>query len=232
MRAVFAALLSHLEEVEAVEVVGGGEFLDLRQVGPYLKSSEAALMAYARAMDHWHATHQHCGTCGHETEIHHGGHIRQCLNQNCQRKVFPRTDPAVIMLVESRDKGGAPICLLAHHGRIPNKMYSTLAGFVEPGETLEEAVAREVFEEVGIRVEEITYQSSQPWPFPASIMLGFRARAMSEEITIDPEELIDARWFSAEEVKKADQGTGNLVLSPRDSIARKLIRDWLDEVGA
>lgn len=231
-RAVFAALLSHLEENEATQVVGGGEFVELRKVTPYLKSSEAALMAYARGMDIWHATHRHCGTCGHPTEIYHGGHMRKCSNPDCGRKVFPRTDPAVIMLVENPDQNGEPKCLLGHHGRIPIKMYSTLAGFVEPGETLEEAVAREVFEEVGLDVENITYQASQPWPFPASIMLGFRARATTDKITIDPEELIDARWFSAAEVRKADQGTGSLVLSPRDSIARKLIRDWLQDVGA
>lgn len=231
--AVFAAILSKFEESEAKKIVGKGDFIDLRQVGSYLETGQAALLAFARGMDYWHQTHLHCGKCGHPTETRHGGHMRLCSNSHCGKEVFPRTDPAVIMLIESPRKDDGPRkCLLARHERILQKMYSTLAGFVEPGETLEEAVAREVYEEVGIRVKNITYMASQPWPFPASIMLGFRAEALTMKTRIDPEELTEAKWFEAGEVKKADRGEktkNDLILSPKDSIARSLIRTWLDD---
>jgi NAD+ diphosphatase len=139
----------------------------------------------------------------------------------CETQHFPRTDPAVIMLVHHGDRA-----LLGHSQRFPSStMYSTLAGFVEPGESLEEAVTREVYEESGIRVGRVQYHSSQPWPFPASIMLGFYAQALTEEINIDPNELRDARWFTRQEMRHHTQHGFNL---PRpDSIARRLIEDWI-----
>ena len=140
---------------------------------------------------------------------------------HCGAEHFPRTDPAVIMLVVRGERA-----LLGHSHRFPRlNMYSTLAGFVEPGETLEEAVAREVWEETGVRVGRVFYHSSQPWPFPASIMLGFYAEGLSEEIRIDPQELRDARWFTREEIRNhKDLG---FALPRGDSIARRLIEDWL-----
>jgi NAD+ diphosphatase len=139
----------------------------------------------------------------------------------CGAQHFPRTDPAVIMLVVRGDS-----CLLGHSHRFPNvSMYSTLAGFVEPGETFEEAVRREVMEETGVAVGDVFYHSSQPWPFPASIMIGFHAEGLSEAIRIDPEELRDARWFTREQIRHhTDHG---FQLPRADSIARRLIEDWL-----
>jgi NAD+ diphosphatase len=147
------------------------------------------------------------------------GHVMQCTA--CQAEHFPRTDPAVIMLVTRGDRA-----LLGHSQRFPRaNMYSTLAGFVEPGETLEEAVRREVFEESGIRAGAVHYHSSQPWPFPGNIMLGFYAEGLSEEITIDTEEMIDVRWFSRAEI--ADPEPHGFLLPRADSIARRLIEDWM-----
>ena len=139
----------------------------------------------------------------------------------CETQHFPRTDPAVIMLVTRGDHA-----LLGHSQRFPrSNMYSTLAGFVEPGETLEEAVRREVFEESGIKVGEVQYHSSQPWPFPGNIMLGFYGEGLSEDITIDPEEMLDVRWFTREQMRNCE---ANGFLLPRvDSIARRLIEDWM-----
>jgi NAD+ diphosphatase len=157
--------------------------------------------------------------CGSACAPRSAGHSTQCTG--CGALHFPRTDPAVIMLVHRGDRA-----LLGHSKRFPNStMYSTLAGFVEPGETLEEAVAREVFEEAGVRVANVQYHSSQPWPFPASIMLGFYAEGITEEITIDPEEIADARWFSRDEMRRhRDLG---FQLPRGDSIARRLIEDWM-----
>ncbi len=144
---------------------------------------------------HWRSRHRFCGVCGAACEPHSAGNVMACTG--CKTHHFPRTDPAVIMLVTRGDRA-----LLGHSQRFPNSaMYSTLAGFVEPGESLEEAVAREVLEESGIRVGAVRYHSSQPWPFPASIMLGFYAEALTEEITIDPHELTDARWFSRDQMR-------------------------------
>jgi NAD+ diphosphatase len=147
----------------------------------------------------------------------------------------PRTDPAVIMLVV-RGGGDRPHqCLLGNNTKMPNGVYSTLAGFVEPGESLEEAVAREVYEEAGVRVTDVTYTGSQPWPFPASIMLGFRATAVTTDIDIDPQELDDARWFTAEDLRTfgewADDDADRR-LPRKDSIARALIETWLADIGA
>ncbi|MCX7382352.1 MAG: NAD(+) diphosphatase [Alphaproteobacteria bacterium] len=198
---------------------GLGEFVDLRAVPGLLNGEEASIMAHARGLMHWRSRHKFCGICGTACEARSAGHVMFCTGCNTQH--FPRTDPAVIMLVHSGDRA-----LLGHSARFPgSNMYSTLAGFVEPGESLEEAVAREVFEEAGVRVGRVHYHSSQPWPFPASIMLGFYAEATTEEITIDPGELVDARWFSRDQLRNPrDHG----FLLPRgDSIASRLIADWL-----
>jgi len=215
--------LSHLEEDEASELIGGaGEFVDLRQVGPLLERFEGSILAYARGLMHWHQRHRYCGVCGASTRISKGGHQRNCSNENCRTPAFPRTDPAVIMLVH--DPAGEK-ALLGRQAVWPEGRYSTLAGFVEPGETLEEAVAREVYEETGVEVRDVRYHSSQPWPFPASIMLGFHAEAKTTEINRRDEELEDAQWFSREELLNF-RALGK-ALPSRDSIARRLIEDWL-----
>jgi NAD+ diphosphatase len=204
--------------VEAATV----RFTDLRQVAPRLDRREGALLALARAMMFWHARHRYCGSCGHPTRSEEAGHMRRCTNTSCNTMHFPRTDPAVIMLVTDGERA-----LLGRNKNFPLPgMYSTLAGFVEPGESLEDAVAREVREETGIEVGPVHYHSSQPWPFPANIMLGFHAEARTTEITIDYGELEDARWFTRDWLA-SHTDDDDFRLPRLDSIARRLIEDWL-----
>lgn len=232
--AYFAADISSLEEEPAHVLVNKGQFVDLRQVGPQLGAEESSLMAHARGMMFWHQKHQHCGVCGAPTKSHEGGHMRKCTSTECGAPTFPRTDPAVIMLITHQPPSGPPQCLLGRQAIWPEGNYSTLAGFVEPGESLEEAVAREVHEEAGIHTTNITYQASQPWPFPASIMLGFWGEATSTEINIDEHEIEDAQWFNAPDLRKfgewGDEDT-KLHLPRKDSISRYLIETWLTHVG-
>ncbi len=235
--AYFAADLSGLDETAAGRLANGGQFRDLRQVGALMRGPEAALLAYARGLMYWHRRHRFCGVCGEPTASQCGGHVRRCRNAVEPHEHFPRTDPAVIMLVTSDDLDGrGPAALLGRQSRWPDGMYSTLAGFVEPGETLEEAVAREVHEETGVAVANVRYQASQPWPFPSSLMLGFRARAVTTAVTVDFRELQDAKWFRPEEIRRfGEWGTappGERRLPRKDSIARWLIETWLAEVGA
>jgi NAD+ diphosphatase len=217
--AVFAIDVSGAEDPLPLLPETLGTFVDLRTVGWGVPRPEASVLAHARGLMHWRQRHKFCGVCGGECAVKSSGHMMQCTQCNTQH--FPRTDPAVIMLVYRGDKA-----LLGHSTRFPRAtMYSTLAGFVEPGETLEEAVRREVLEESNITVGAVHYHSSQPWPFPGNIMLGFYAEALTEEITIDPEELKDARWFTRQEMRDHKQHGFDL---PRvDSIARRLIEDWL-----
>jgi NAD+ diphosphatase len=218
-RPVFAVDCSAAEDPLPLLPGDMGSFTDLRAVAGLLPEGEAAVLAHARGLMHWRVKHRFCGVCGGGCEPRSAGNATACTG--CGTQHFPRTDPAVIMLVVRGDH-----CLLGHSHRFPNAtMYSTLAGFLEPGESLEEAVRREVLEEAGIRVGAVAYHSSQPWPFPASIMLGFHAEALTEEITIDPEELKDARWFSRAEIR--DPEAHGFALPRRDSIARRLIEDWL-----
>ncbi|MGF1594352.1 MAG: NAD(+) diphosphatase [Kiloniellaceae bacterium] len=225
--AYLAIDFSHLDEPEIGPLTAGrGSFQDLRAVGPIMRREDSALLAYARGLAHWHARHGFCGVCGRPTASERGGHQRRCSNAACNAVHFPRTDPAVIMLVHD----GAGHCLLGRQPSWPPGMHSTLAGFVEPGESLEEAVAREVREEVGLEVPvaEVTYHSSQPWPFPSSIMLGFRARADHAAPRLGPDELESARWFSRAELRSSPEDE-RFKLPRRDSIARRLIEDWLEE---
>jgi NAD+ diphosphatase len=219
--AYFAVDLSEIPDpVADPDLAGRGEFVDLRAVGPLVPPPEGAMLAYARGLVWWHARHRFCGVCGHPAASAEGGHVRRCTNPACATSHFPRTDPAVIMLVHDGDR-----CLLGRQSRFPPGMHSTLAGFVEPGESLEDAVAREVFEETGVRVTDVRYHSSQPWPFPASIMLGFHARAVTTEIRVDTDELETAAWFDRALV--ASRPDSDDFRMPRlDSIARRLIEDW------
>ena len=219
--------LSHLEEPE-VDPLGGANasFRDLRQVGPIMDREDSAILAYARGLAHWHARHGFCGVCGAASESQKGGHQRRCTNSDCGAVHFPRTDPAVIMLVHD----GGERCLLGRQPFWPPGMHSTLAGFVEPGESLEEAVAREVWEEVGLAIDvaDVTYHSSQPWPFPSSIMLGFHARAAFAPLDLGPDELESAAWYSRADLQNSPEDE-IFKLPRRDSIARRLIEDWLAE---
>ena len=194
--------------------------VELRSIALLLPGEDAALAAYARALAHWHRGHRYCGRCGGATVVSHAGHARLC--PACGHETFPRTDPAVIVLVTHGDR-----CLLGRSPRFPPGMYSTLAGFVEPGESLEQTLRREVYEEVGVVLDEVAYRASQPWPFPQSLMLGFRATARTTELTIDRDEIEDARWLRRDEL--LDPERRPVRLPNRDSIARFLIEEWLTE---
>jgi NAD+ diphosphatase len=220
----FALDISALEQEEVSRRFGAhGAFEDLRMVGQLLPAEDAALLAYAKGILWWHERHRFCGVCGHPTKPVDGGHRRLCTNEACKAEQFPRSDPAVIMLIEYEGK-----CLLARGARFPAGFVSVLAGFVEPGESLEDTVAREVFEECGIRVTDIAYSSSQPWPFPSSLMLGFRARALDPTFDLDQDEISEAAWYTRDEVR-ALTGDGPMRIPPRFSISRRLIDDWIEE---
>lgn len=219
---VFTFDISDLEDPLPLLPETLGALTDIRATAGLLRRDDASILAHARGLMHWRSRHRFCGVCGGACEARSAGNAMSCAQ--CGAQHFPRTDPAVIMLVTTGDAA-----LLGHSTRFPNStMYSTLAGFVEPGESLEEAVAREVFEESGIRTGRVYYHSSQPWPFPASIMLGFHAEALSTEITIDPTEIEDARWFTREQLQAPE--TVGITLPRADSIARRLIEDWIDAV--
>ncbi len=224
-QAFFGIDLPATKEAEAFPLPDGSKFADLRLAATDMDRNQAGMLAYARALSYWHGKHMFCGSCGAETLSRRGGHERKCSNADCARVHFPRTDPAVIMLV-SRSGGGVEHALLAQGRRFKGIRFSTLAGFVEPGETLEDAVAREVMEESGIHVTDVQYQASQPWPFPASLMLGYRARATSTEIAVDETELVEARWFTVEEVKEMARAEPE-GLPGKLSISRWLIDGWL-----
>ena len=218
----FAVDISHWPAPEAQgPLAGEGEFVDLRAVGPLLARDDGAVMAYARGLAYWHSRTRFCGVCGSPTESIHGGHVRKCTDAACAVQHFPRTDPAVIMLVHHGDN-----CLLGRQKIWPAGMHSTLAGFVEPGESLEEAVMREVAEEAGVRLRWPRYHSSQPWPFPASIMLGFHAEARSMDLDVNTGELERAAWYSRAELLDSPEDQ-SFRLPRKDSIARRLVDDWL-----
>ncbi|MEZ4676863.1 MAG: NAD(+) diphosphatase [Caldilineaceae bacterium] len=211
-----------LEDVPPAWLAGLGAFRDLRAVGLALEPRVGAILAYARAMIYWERRHRYCGDCGSPTQSAEGGFVRTCTNSACAKQIFPRTDPAIIVLVQSDDR-----CLLARQSSWPAGRYSVIAGFVEPGESLEDAVKREVMEESGIEVGEIYYQSSQPWPFPSSLMLGFVAHAKTTEFDLIDNELEEARWMSRREIAQGIQ-EGSLKLPPGLSISRRLIESWFD----
>jgi NAD+ diphosphatase len=220
----FAADVSALEAETVEKHLGAhGTFEDMRMIGQFVPSEDASLLAYAKGILWWHERHQFCGVCGHRTQSIDGGHRRLCTNEACKAEQFPRSDPAVIMLIEHDGR-----CLLARGARFPEGFVSVLAGFVEPGESLEDTVAREVFEEVGVRVTDIAYGSSQPWPFPSSLMLGFRAVALDPTLVLDKSEILEAGWYTRDQVR-ALAGDGPMRIPPRFSISRRLIDDWLAE---
>ena len=216
----FAVDVSAVPE-PACALEAGIEFQGLRTAAPCLSAEDAAIAAQARSLVGWHERHPYCAVCGGETRVRNGGGSRACTA--CGAEHFPRTDPVVIVVVS---RGGR--ALLGRSGRFPGNLYSALAGFMEPGESVEEAVRREVEEEAGVRVGAVRYVFSQPWPFPASLMLGCLAEGLSDEIAIDPEELEDARWFSRTELTAAMEGRSEVMSVPEPiAIAHHLIRAWL-----
>ena len=206
----------------AVHVVGAHpdpRAAGLRQTAPVLDVRDGGLMVHAVALANWHQAHRHCSRCGQATVVTSAGHVRRCLADGSEH--FPRTDPAVIVLVTDGDDR----CLLGRHADWPAGWFSTLAGFVEPGESPEQAVVREVSEEAGIPVTSCAYAGSQPWPFPSSLMLGFFARAAGVEPRPDGVELSEAYWYTRDDLDAAVRA-GTVRLSPSVSISRRLIEGW------
>jgi len=217
-----AYVAHHVPEGGPAALPAGDEWTPLREVGEDLSARDAGLATAAVALYEWHVRNPRCPRCGAETQPVHSGWVRRCPVDGSDH--YPRTDPAVIMaVVDDEDR-----LLLANSAAWPAHRYSTLAGFVEPGESVEHAIRREAREETAVVVGEVEYRGSQPWPFPASLMLGFRARALSTDITVDGDELRAARWFDRATLR-AEVEKGAVVLPPATSIARALIEDWFGE---
>lgn len=209
-------VLIDLEPSSEGRMPEGASFQELRPLVLTFDEQDAALLAYARALSIWRARSRYCGVCSARTAARSAGHVLRCTNPNCGAEFFPRLDPAIIVLVSDGERA-----LLGRQKEWPTGRYSTIAGFVEPGESLEDAVVREVFEETGVTVHDPVYRSSQPWPFPSSLMLGFHASAApGSPIQLDGE-LEDARWFTAEEV------VAEGVMPTNHSISYRLISEWL-----
>ncbi|MCW5731928.1 MAG: NAD(+) diphosphatase [Alphaproteobacteria bacterium] len=211
---------------QAVAADGWGKFIDVRTIAPQVTAAESAILAQARSLVDWHARHRFCAVCGSPSQLADGGYVRRCRNETCGAEHFPRTDPVVIMMVLRGEQ-----CLLGRQPRFMPGMYSALAGFVEPGESIEEAVRREVMEEVGIRAGVVRYVASQPWPFPSSLMIGCFAEALDGAITIDAEELDEARWFAKSEIPAMLERSTTMEqprMPPPLSLAHQLALAWLE----
>ena len=201
-----------------------GTFVPLRQHAAVLPAQMAALLGYARAIAGWHSRTRFCSLCGHPVAPRPASLAQVCTNPDCAAEHFPRINPAMIVLIHHKDSRGDR-CLLGRQAAWKPRVYAAISGYVEPGESAEDAVLREVMEETGITVQDIRYHSSQPWPFSGSLMLGFHARATSTRITLNDDELEDARWFSRHEIP-ALLDSGELILPAAETIARHLFETW------
>jgi NAD+ diphosphatase len=235
----FAVDLSGISEPAALQLVGADATIDTRSLFSSMDAQQSALLAYARGLLRWHRDQRYCGACGSFARPDPAGHQRTCTGERCGKLLFPRIEPAVITLVLAPGPAGlagsagpgspgepAPRCLMGRHQGSAPDAWALIAGFVDIGESLEDAVRREVAEETGVAVGEVRYQASQAWPFPAGLMLGFRAVALREDIAVDQDEMVEARWFT-----RAELGT-HLASRPRkhrDSIGMFLLEDWLGE---
>jgi NAD+ diphosphatase len=219
----FAVDVSGVDDRLAAARIDGAGFADSRRIATDLPEGDAGILAQARALLDWHHRHRYCGSCGAPTIACAGGSIRKC--QDCGAEHYPNPHPVVIMVAWRGDR-----CLLGSGRSWAGSRYSALAGFMDQGETIEEAVAREVKEEVGLDVDEVAYHTSQPWPFPSNLMIGCFAHVTGEDITIDPVELSGARWFTRDEIGRAldDPSSVEFGLPGPIAIAHHLIRAWVD----
>ncbi len=223
-RTYFAVSVTDQQRDAIIERRRSAEFADLRRYSIDMDAKHAGILAYAKALHYWQHRHRFCGVCGSPNLLRSAGHRMVCSNEECARQSFPRIDPAIIVLVTHGDA-----CLLGRNPRWPQKRFSTLAGFVEPGESLEDAVVREVYEESSVALGNIRYVSSQPWPFPASSMCGFYAEALSRDMQTS-EELEELRWFTPRELTDAVLAR-EVLLSPPVSIAFQLLAGWFRQQG-
>lgn len=219
-RAVFCFDASHDSELSERH-----HFADLRGSLPILDSEDGAMLGYARAMVYWHRQHRHCGRCGHPTEVRSAGHVLYCTQCECEH--YPRSDPSMLCLATNQDDAA----LLGRKPEWPETVFSVLAGFAEPGETLEDCVAREIWEESRVRVTGTEYIASQPWPFPASVLFGYLATAEHSTPQTEQDELAEARWFSRDEVR-AGLAEGRLHVPPPFTLSHFLIATWFDRGSA
>lgn len=214
----YLAIVHHEEDADPVGDPERG-WRTLREAGAELDDTDSGVLTTAVALANWHARHQFCPRCGGDTVVEEGGWVRRCTVDGSQH--YPRTDAAIIVAVVDEDER----ILLARGPHWPEARLSVLAGFVEAGESLESAVHREVMEEVGLSLTDLVYRGNQPWPFPASLMVGYTARAQGTEVTLDPTEILEAHWFTRGELSFAAR-SGEISIPPRVSIARRLIEHW------
>lgn len=220
----FAASVTDMQKDAILAKLPDARFADLRRASIDMAAKHAGILAYAKALHYWQYRHAFCGICGSPNQLRSAGHRLVCSNEECARESFPRIDPAIIVLVTHGDS-----CLLGRNAKWRPKHFSTLAGFVEPGESLEDAVVREVYEEVQVNLKDIRYVSSQPWPFPASAMCGFYAEAVDRN-SGSSEEVDEARWFTVKSLTEAVIAD-EIRLSPPVSIAFRLLADWFRNNG-
>lgn len=223
-RDYFVVSISDRQREQVLAARPAAQFIDLRLASIDMDAKHAGVLAYAKALHYWQYRNAFCGVCGSLNRLESAGHRLVCTNEECGRQSFPRIDPAIIVLVTEGDA-----CLLGHNANWPPRRFSTLAGFVEPGESLEDAVVREVYEEASVRLRDIRYVSSQPWPFPASAMCGFYAEAASRDHRAS-EEMTEVRWLTASELEAAIT-SDEVRLPPPVSIAFRLIADWYRRVS-
>lgn len=227
----FAVDLSDLALKDALRTTGANAAADIRSLFAGLPAGEAAALAYARGLLYWNRHQRYCGRCGAAADARNAGHMRACTNDECGALLFPRIEPAIITLVETNTSPHQ--CLLARHRISETGGYSLLAGFVETGESLEDAVRREIFEEAGVALRNVAYAGSQPWPFPAGLMIGFRATAADNAdnaVSVDGTEIEEARWFTRDELR--DYTAATSWFGRADSIDRMMLTTWLAEGDA
>ena len=221
----FAVDLSELESDDALQRAGADGMADIRTLFAGLPAAQSAAWAYARGLLYWHRYQRYCGRCGSAARARNAGQMRVCTNDACGTLLFPRIEPAVITLVETTTSPRR--CLMARHRASKIGGYSLLAGFMEVGESLEDAVRREIGEEAGVALSSVGYVGSQPWPFPAGLMVGFRATAAEQPVSVDGNEILEARWFTRDELRQYGEATNRL--GRVDSIDRIMLSEWLAE---